>query len=213
MTAAATGTSRGLNVRTSAVQSRCNRNRQPRASNAHPYTAVCTRRCGLTMQSESQTSCAPCHSSCTSPCTRFGNNQRTRNNNWRRMCTPMLGDPRATQCRSAPTFIAQTEPLLCAQPARVAAPACATCACTASRNCRNTKPERATQHVQELRHHGCIQCIAIARRECHNCSVVFRRLRISTGYSQPITAALSARCKGPIHANSTPIPLQTHGNR
>src|ERR1035438_5620492 len=75
------------------------------------------------------------------------------------------------------------------------------------------KPERATQHVQELRHHRCIQCIAIARRECHNCSVVFRRLRILTGYSQPITAALSARCKGPIHANSTPIPLQTHGNR
>src|SRR5664280_1539765 len=56
-----------------------------------------------------------------------------------------------------------TEPLLCAQPARVAAPACATCACTASRNCLNSKPERVTQHVQELRHPGCTQCIAIAR--------------------------------------------------
>ena len=29
---------------------------------------------------------APCHSSCTSPCTRFGNNQRVSNNNWQRMC-------------------------------------------------------------------------------------------------------------------------------
>src|ERR1039457_361570 len=151
------------------------------------------------------------------PMPRFGNNQRVSDNNWQRLCTPMLGDARTTQCRAVRTIAEHirhsTEPLLCAQPARVAAPACATCACTASRNCLNTKPERVTQHVQELRHPGCTQCIAIARRECHNCSVVFRRLRISTGYSQPITAALSARCKGPIHANSTPIPLQTHGNR
>ena len=57
MTSVATSTSRSLNVRTSDAQSRCNRNRQPRPSNAHPYTAVCTRRCRLTMQSESQTSC------------------------------------------------------------------------------------------------------------------------------------------------------------
>src|SRR5271166_1309510 len=159
----------------------------------------------------------PCHSPCTSPCAQFGYNQRASDNNWRRMCTPVLGYPRTTRCHSARTIVEHirhpTEPLLCAQPARVAAPACSTCARTASRNCRNIKPERATQHVQELRHPGCTQCIAIARRECHNCSVVFRRLRISTGYSQPITAALSARCKGSIHANSTPIPLQTHGNR
>jgi hypothetical protein len=57
MTSVATSTSPSLNVRTSAVHFRCKRNWQPRASNAHPYTAVCTRRCGLTMQSESQTSC------------------------------------------------------------------------------------------------------------------------------------------------------------
>jgi len=104
MTSVATSTSRSSNVRTSAVQSRCNRNRQPRASNAHPYTAVCTRRCRLTTQFESQTSCAPCHSSCTSTCARFGNSQRVSNNNWRRMCTPMLGDSRTTQCRSARTI-------------------------------------------------------------------------------------------------------------
>src|ERR1035438_771691 len=33
----------------------------------------------------------------------------------------------------------QTKPTLCAQPARVAAPACATCARTVSPNCRNTQ--------------------------------------------------------------------------
>ena len=77
----------------------------------------------------------------------------------------------------------------------------------------NTESEMSTQLRQELRRHGCTQCIAIAVCERHNCSVVFWRLRISTGYSQQITVALSAGCKGSIHANSTPIPLQTHGNR
>ena len=71
----------------------------------------------------------------------------------------------------------------------------------------------SAQQEQELRHHVCTQLIPIARRECHNSSVVFRGLRISTGYSQGITAGLSAGCKGSIHANSTSIPLQTHGNR
>ncbi len=78
-------------------------------------------------------------------------------------------------------------------------------------------PERRTRtsarQDQELRHHVCTQLIPMARRECHNSSVVFRRLRISTGYSQAITAGLSGGCKGYIHANFTPIPLQTHGNR
>ncbi len=76
-----------------------------------------------------------------------------------------------------------------------------------------TNRNEPAQHVRELRHPRCTQCIAIAGRECHNWSVVFRRLRMSTGYSQPITAAISARCKGSLHANSTSIPLQTHGNR
>ena len=80
-----------LDVRTSGAHSRCNRNRQPRAFDAHPCTALCTRRCRPTTQFESQTS-APCHSSCTGPCARFGNNQRVSNNNWQRMCTPMLVD-------------------------------------------------------------------------------------------------------------------------
>src|SRR5271157_4806869 len=65
------------------------------------------------------------------------------------------------------------------------------------------RSEMSTQLQQELRHHGCTQCIAIVGRECHNCSVVSWRSRISTGYSQPITAYLSAGCKSSIHANST----------
>ena len=104
MTSVATSTSRSLNVRTSDAQSRCNRNRQPRPSNAHPYTAVCTRRCRPTTQFESQTSCAPCHSSCTSPCARFGHNQRPRNNNLRHVCTPILVDQSTTQRRAARTI-------------------------------------------------------------------------------------------------------------
>ena len=104
MTSVATSTSRSLNVRTSDAESRCNRNRQPRPSNAHPYTAVCTRRCRPTTQFESQTSCAPCHSSCTSPCARFGHNQRPRNNNLRHVCTPILVDQSTTQRRAARTI-------------------------------------------------------------------------------------------------------------
>ena len=83
---------------------------------------------------------------------------------------------------------------------------------TVSRNCRNTEPKRT-----HIRNKHCSPWLHTMRRnsarECHNCSVVFRRSRISTGYSQPITAELSAGCKGSIHANSTLIPLQTHGNR
>jgi len=85
---------------------------------------------------------SPCHSSCTGPCTRFSNNQRVRNDNWRRPCKPMLVDPSTTHRRSARTIAGYihcpTEPLLYAQPSRIAAPACATGARIVSPNCRNT---------------------------------------------------------------------------
>src|ERR1039458_8355690 len=48
---------------------------------------------------------------------------------------------------------------------------------------------------------------------CHNSVVVFRRLRISTRDSQPITAGPSAGCGGLLHAKSTLNPGQNHGNR
>ena len=60
------------------------------------------------------------------PCARFGNNQRVSDNHWQRLCPPTLVDQRTTQCRSARTIAGYihclTEPLLCAQPARIAAP-------------------------------------------------------------------------------------------
>jgi hypothetical protein len=176
MTAVATGTSRSLNVRTSAVQSRCNRNRQPRASNAHPYTAVCTRRCGLTMQSESQTSCAPCHSSCTSTCARFGNSQRVSNNNWRRMCTPMLVAPRTTQCRSARTIAVYIH-----RPNRTTAVRTArACRCTSLCNLRAHSFAQLAQHLTGTSNSACTRTASSwlhtmhrnRARQCHNCSVV-----------------------------------------
>ena len=47
---------------------------------------------------------SPCHASCTGRCTRFSNNQRVRNDNWRRPCKPMLVDPSTTHRRSARTI-------------------------------------------------------------------------------------------------------------
>src|SRR5271157_4530395 len=71
---------------------------------AHPYAALCARRCRLITQFESQTSRAPCHSSCTNPCARFGYNQRVRNNNWQRMSPPTLVDQSTTHRHAARTI-------------------------------------------------------------------------------------------------------------
>src|ERR1039458_7189290 len=64
-------------------------------------------------------------------------------NNWQRMWPPIGEDQSTPEPRSARTIAEyihrQTKPTLCAQPARVAAPACATCARTVSPNCRNTQ--------------------------------------------------------------------------
>lgn len=57
MSSFATGTSRGSNVEKSAVQSRCNRDRQPSAFDANPCAALYARRHRRTMRFESQTSC------------------------------------------------------------------------------------------------------------------------------------------------------------
>jgi len=165
-----------LNVRTSDVHSRCNRNRQLRASNAQPYTAACTRRCRQTTQFESQTRCAPCHSFCTSPCTRLGNSQRVSYNNWRRMCTPMLGDPRTTQCRSARTIAGYIH-----RPNRTTAVRTAR-ACRRTRLCnlRAHSFAQLPQHLTGTSNSGCTRTASSwlhtmhrnSARQCHNCSVV-----------------------------------------
>ena len=53
---------------------------------------------------ESTVHCPTCHSSCTSPFTRFGNNQRVSGNNWQRLSPPMLVDQSTTHCRAARTI-------------------------------------------------------------------------------------------------------------
>ena len=176
MTSVATSTSRSLNVRTSDAQSRCNRNRQPRPSNAHPYTAVCTRRCRPTTQFESQTSCAPCHSSCTSPCARFGHNQRPRNNNLRHVCTPILVDQSTTQRRAARTIAGYIH-----RPNRTTAVRTArACRRTSLCNLRAHSFAQLPQHLTGTTNSGCTRTASSwlhtmhrnSTRQCHNCSVV-----------------------------------------
>src|SRR5208283_4463411 len=109
---------------------------------------------------------SPCHSSCTSPYTRFGNNLRERNDNWQPVCTPLLPAQCTPQSRSNDSLVSSqrpTEPMLYAQPAR-ARRSLAQLSRTLSRNCRNTEPERALNRKQELPHRGCTQRIAIARQ-------------------------------------------------
>ena len=158
---------------------------------------------------------APCHSSCTSPCTRFGNSQRVSNNNWRRMCAPMLVDQSTTQRRAARTIAVYIHhPTTSVRTTRAYRR-------ISLRNSRTYSFAQLQQHLTGTSSSACTRTVSSwlhtmhrnSVRECHNCSVVFRRSTISTGYSQAITAELSAGCKGSIHGNSTPIPLQTHGNR
>jgi hypothetical protein len=102
----------------------------------------------------------------------FGNSQRASYNNWRRMCTPMLGDPRTRQCRSARTIAGYihrpTAPLLRAQPARIAAPACSTRARTISAISGTPNRNERTRTAAPWLH-------TTHRRQCARVSQLFRR--------------------------------------
>jgi hypothetical protein len=155
---------------------------------------------------------APCHSSCTSPCTRFGNSQRVRNDNSQRVCPPTLMDPRTTQCRSARTTAGNihrpTAPLLCAQPANRRT---GLFSLRAHNLAQLPALQAGTSNSTGTRlgHHG-----RTHRNSAPRVSQLLRRFSVIEDlYSQPITAGLSAGCKGSLHANSTPIPLQNHANR
>ena len=149
---------------------------------------------------------SPCHSSCPDPCAQFGNNRvygttvvhgtAARPSN-PRTTAEYIPAPNRTTGR---TTQASRRTSVRNSPAHSRA-----IARTPNRNKYTTETRIASARLHTA-HRSSV-------RECHNSSVVFRRLSISTGYSQPITAALSAGCKGSIHANSTPIPLQTNGNR
>ena len=157
---------RSLEVRTSGAHSRCNRNRQPRASDAHPCTALCARRCRQTTQSESQTSCTlplvlhqPMHTVRQQPARKE-----------QQLATAVHTNAGGSVHNTAPRR---------SNDSRVHSSPNRTTAVRTTRACRRTSlcnsrahsfaqlPEHRTgtsaQQEQELRHHGCTQCIAIAR--------------------------------------------------
>ena len=177
MTSVATSTSRSLNVRTSDVRSRCNRNRQPRASDAHPYTAVCTRRCRLTMQSESQTSCTlplvlhePMHTVRQQPARKE-----------QQLATDVHADAGGSVHNTPPRRLNDscTDSSLNRTTSVRTTRACRrTSLCNSRVHSFPQLPEHQTgTSVQELRHHGCTRRIKGGARERHNCSVVFEAKR------------------------------------
>lgn len=153
-----------------ATHSRCSLNRQPRASDARPCTALCARRYRRIRAQH-------------------------RSDRMTAVYIPALNrttSVRTTRAYRCTNLSGSRE--------------------TVSRNCRNAGLERAPKKTRAASL-CCTQLIPIALRECHNSSVAFWRLGISTGDSQPITAGLPVGCRDMIHANSTPIPPQTHNNR
>ena len=159
---------------------------------------------------------ARCHSSCTSPCTRRGNSQRATYNNWRRMSTAMLGDPRTTQRRSGRMiagYIHRPNRTTCVRTTSADRRTSLYKLCAQFRATAGAPNPNERQQQHELCHLRCTQRILTARTSVTTAPVVFWRSRISTGHSQAITAELSAACKSSLNANSTPIPFQTYGNR
>ncbi len=134
---------------------------------------------------------APCRSSCTSPCTRFGNSQRVSYNNWRRMCTPILREPRTTQRRSGRTiagYIHRPNPTTAVRTARA-------CRRTSLCNLRAHNFAQLPRHLTGTSNSGCTRTASswlhtmhrISARACHNCSVVFETKRSDVWGNQMAT--------------------------
>ncbi len=158
------------------------------------HTAVQDRPHSLTLKRVSL-----CHSSCAGPCARFGNNQRVSDNHWRQPSKPMLVDPRTNTAprRSNDTRI-QSSPNRTTAVRTTRAYRRTTLFNSRAHNFAQLpeqRPEMSTQLQQELRHHGCTQCIAIARanattvqsfcsKTCMNGGVVEPHLIENTNSSQ-----------------------------
>lgn len=145
-------------------------------NNAHPYTAVCARRCRLTTRRVNLKLIAPCHASCIGRCTRFGDDQRARNDNWQRMCAPMLVGQRTTQCRSARTIAGYIH-----HPNRTTSVRATRAYCRISlRNLRTHCFAQLRQHLTGTSSSRCTRAASSwlntmprkSARQCHNCSVV-----------------------------------------
>ena len=192
------------------MYSRCNPNRQWRASDAHPYTAVCTRRHRLTTQSESETSFTlplVLHR----PYPRFGDDQRARNDNWQPLCPPTLVDLRTTQYRSARTIAGYihcpTEPTA----VRTTRAYRRTTLCNPRAQFRAIAGTPNRDVRTELCHHGCTRSIAGSARECHTIPSVLNQnglmygviRRQDIGKKGPTTG-----CKTAMVSNRTAITLR-----
>ena len=174
--------------------------RQPRASDAHPCTPPCARRRASTVQLGSRTGFTlplvlhqPLHTVQQQPA-------RLMTSHRQQVCAPLL-PRRCTGMRSQdngrhppcvqPSHGRTHNPRTEVRHSRARGRATAG---TASRNERSTGTRTASTWLHRTHRNSA--------RPCHKCAVVFRRLRISTQYSKPITARLSADCK----ARLTPIP-------
>jgi len=140
---------------------------------------------------------SPCHSSCTSPYTRFGNNLRERNDNWQPVCTPLLPAQCTPQSRSNDSLVSSqrpTEPMLYAQPARARRKQpCATLAHTLTqlpehRTGTGAQPE--TRVASPWLH----TTYRNSATECHNRSVVFRVKAADVGGNRPLRYSAHGPC-------------------
>jgi hypothetical protein len=171
------GHGRTLEVRTSGVHFRCIRNRRPRASNGHPCTALCARRCRPTTQSENQTSFTlplvlrqPMHMVRQQPASKLqqlatdahaGAGGSTHNT------VPLRSNDSRTHSSPNRTTAVRT----------VRAYRLTSLYNSHAHSFPQSSEHQTGMSLQELRHHGCTQRIPSSARECHNCSVVFEAKR------------------------------------
>src|ERR1019366_9173953 len=122
------------------------------------HTALQDRPHSLTLKRVS-----PCHSSCAGPCARFGNNQRVSDNH---LAIAVPTNARGSAHNTVPVRSnVYSLPNTTAVRTTRAYRRTTLCNSRAHNFARlpGHRSEMSTQLQQELRHHGCTQCIAIAR--------------------------------------------------
>jgi len=159
--------SRGLEVRKSSAHSPRSRNQQPRASDAHPCTALCARRCRVhraawfSNEFHLATCLAPAHAHASATtCAK----ETSIGNGYAHHCCRLNAHHRPARTTALLVPSAQLNQCCTHNLRAPGASSLAQLSRTLSRNCRNTEPERALNRKQELPHRGCTQRIAIARQ-------------------------------------------------
>lgn len=136
----------------------------------------------------------PCHSSCISPCTRFGNNQRIWNNNSQRLCTPLPPEPAQQTAQLPRTAAAHSRRRRHRQPrASDAHPCTALCAR------RRGVAYRLNLEQVSLCHSSCTTPMHTVRQQ---------PARLITSHCQQMCAPLlPSRCTGMRRQDNSPSPL------